>query len=333
MKKLLFVALTTLSLLGMAACGSNQDENAILEDLDHKVCVAGHHEISVNNEWTANAWEFNVDGSNLMTPTSISEVKKLDAAVGKAFAKKKLKSLYKVEIRMGVTAAGWTTNCLKADGKLYSTDGSYTVKAILGHVEDVDGEQVYANDQWIPDPKTGYCESLSPSTLFIPVWQEELDENGLSWANNPVCISGAGIYTFVVAQYKNASAVGKPGFGAALILKEKLDGGQEYTPVKKFAERTWGIIGSMAASNWTTDIPMTISEDKKSFSATVELAEGDEFKVRADAAWGTAYGASAVDTELKSAFDLTGENIKVVTAGTYKISVTDAGKVLINDVK
>lgn len=55
---------------------------------------------------------------------------------------------------------------------------------------------------------------------------------------------------------------------------------------------------------------------------TVELAANTEFKV-ATADWkSVVLGSAAVETELTTAFDLTGDNIKVLTAGTYVLTIS-----------
>ena len=61
---------------------------------------------------------------------------------------------------------------------------------------------------------------------------------------------------------------------------------------------------------------------------TVTLAANDEFKV-ATPDWSTVdLGSSAVQTELTDAFDLSQGNIKVVTAGTYVVTIVE-GKLVI----
>ena len=105
-----------------------------------------------------------------------------------------------------------------SDGKVWERNQGYAVKAII---EDyIEEDDVWSDYQWISDPKTAHLEALTPDTLFVPVWQEKADENGFSWSNDPVCIGKAGVYTIVVAQYKNASSADTPGYGMALILKE-----------------------------------------------------------------------------------------------------------------
>lgn len=48
---------------------------------------------------------------------------------------------------------------------------------------------------------------------------------------------------------------------------------------------SWSIIGSFAASNWSTDINMTYSSSSNSWSGTITTAAGDQFKFRANHAW------------------------------------------------
>ena len=62
-------------------------------------------------------------------------------------------------------------------------------------------------------------------------------------------------------------------------------------------------------------------DDDLNPAITVELAANDEFKV-ATPDWTTVdLGSTAVETELTDAFDLTAGNIKVVTAGTYVVTI------------
>ena len=200
------------------------------------------------------------------------------------------------------------------DGKLYRANGSYAFKVAQCTV-DVDGDnKVYAEDQWISDPKTAYAESLTPATMFMPIWQEEPDEYGFSWASNPVVIGGPGLYTLVIAQYANASSPENPGYGIGLVLKEAKDG-IDYEEVLEYvpADHTYGIVGSFEGSNWGEgeDVAMEAAGDNV-WTGEVELKAGDEFKVRADADWTYSWG------------DASGENLKCEADGTYVVTITFA---------
>lgn len=80
---------------------------------------------------------------------------------------------------------------------------------------------------------------------------------------------------------------------------------------------TWGLIGSFAGSGWGTDAAMTYDAGSNSWSATITLAAGDEFKFRANSDWGLNYGDTGADGSLEGG----GDNIKGVAAGSHKITL------------
>lgn len=87
----------------------------------------------------------------------------------------------------------------------------------------------------------------------------------------------------------------------------------------------WGMIGSMAASDWKTNIEMTEQEDG-TWSLTQEIAEGDKFKFRIGTNWDTQLNAANVTLAagLESNFDLTSDseqNIVCLVGGTYNFVV------------
>lgn len=176
--------------------------------------IAGQQEVLVEGKWTGNAWEAKAE--NEMKAASLADVKAIDKDLYKVLKDKELVGLYIGDVRMGVTSAGWEADAMK-DGEKVKVDGSFAIKAIRATYEEED--KTYLNDQWISDPKTAHAEALTEN-IFMPVWQEEADENGFSWSGNPVCIGEAGTYKFVVAQYKAASAPTTPGFGFGLVLVE-----------------------------------------------------------------------------------------------------------------
>jgi hypothetical protein len=77
----------------------------------------------------------------------------------------------------------------------------------------------------------------------------------------------------------------------------------------------WGVIGSFAASGWSNEVNMTLDPTTKLWSATVTLAVGDEFKVRANGGWDINYGIT------NGKCTAGGDNIKVTTAGTYTVTL------------
>lgn len=48
---------------------------------------------------------------------------------------------------------------------------------------------------------------------------------------------------------------------------------------------TWSLIGSFAASGWSTDVPMTYNASSNTWTGTITVAAGDQFKFRANNDW------------------------------------------------
>ncbi|MBQ6550435.1 MAG: hypothetical protein IJL78_03415 [Lachnospiraceae bacterium] len=315
MKKLLAVLLVMAMVLSAAACGGTGGSSKALADEGHAAWVAhGQYLLSDGTENSWNGKDTELYEKSALTAIKLDDVKAIDEDLYKALSGKEVKYLYKIDLIFGTNDAGWTTDYVN-DGKLFRANGSYAFK-IAQCTVDVDGDnKVYAEDQWISDPKTAHAESLTPATMYMPVWQEEPDEFGLSWASNPVVTGGPGLYTLVIAQYKNASSPEQAGYGIGLVLKEKKDG-LEYEEVLEYvpADHTYGIVGGFAASGWGSDgddVPMEADGENK-WVGEVELAAGDEFKVRADGDWTYSWGD--------------GENNLVAEAdGTYVVTITFDG--------
>ena len=312
MKKLLVLMLAVLMVLSMVACGKKAAKP--LADEGHQAWVAHGQfllEDGSENSWNGKDQELYEKSS--LTAIAVEDVKAINEDLYKALSGKQVKYLYKIDLIFGTNDAGWTTDFLK-DGKLYHANGSYAFK-IAQCTIDVDGDtKIYAEDQWISDPKTAYAESLTPDTMFMPVWQEEPDEYGFSWASNPVVTGGPGLYTLVIAQYTNASDPSNPGFGIGLVQKEAKDG-IAYEEVQEFvpADHTYGIVGSFEGSNWGEgeDVAMASAGDN-AWAGEVELKAGDEFKVRADSDWTYSWGNGE-------------DNFVAEADGTYAVTITFSG--------
>ncbi len=330
MKKSFIATLALLAIAGtVVSCGgeTNSDDK-ILEDSEYS--WVSHGQFLLGDGETVNGWNgksAELYEKSKMEATSLTAVKGISEDVYTALKGKNLKALYKSEVVLGVNDAGWLSNCIK-DNKVYKANGSYCFKVAQCSVNyepsetDPDTQEaVYAEQQWIPDPKTAHCESLTPSTLFMPVWQEAADDHGFSWASNPVCIGGAGKYALIAAQYTTISSATDAGFGIGLVkLEEKTSTVGEYVEVKEYiyTDHTYGVIGSFAASDWGnagSDIAMTASADGKSYSATVTLKANDQLKVRADGSWDYSWGDGG----------LNGGNIKVTEDGDYLVTIKDFG--------
>ena len=330
MKKFLAALLVIAMIFALAACGGAkpaeqsapapaeapaEEAAGPLVDEGHAAWVA--HGQFLLADGTENSWNGKDSAlyeASSLKAISLEDVKAIDEGLYNTLSGKEVKYLYTIDLLFGTNDAGWTTRCIIGD-KLYKANGSYAFKIAQCSV-DKDGDNVvYAEDQWISDPKTAYAESLTPDTVFYPAWQEESDENGFSWADNPAVIGGAGLYTLVIAQYKNVSAAGAPGFGVGLVLKEAKDG-IPYEEILEYIpeDHTYGIIGSFAGSNWGNDgddVAMEAAGDKV-WSGEVELKVGDEFKVRADndSAWTYNWGPAD------------GGNFKAEADGTYVVTIT-----------
>lgn len=338
MKKIIAILLVALMVVSLAACTTTPEpvvdnptdapvvtdapvdettpepepEPVVLADEGHALWTA--HGQYLLPDGTANGWngkDSEVYEAFALTAIALEDVKAINEDVYNALAAKEVKYLYTIDLLFGTNDAGWTTDCL-IGGKMHKANGSYAFK-IAQCTVDVDGDnKVYAEDQWISDPKTAHAESLTPDTLFMPAWQEEADENGFSWASNPVVIGGAGLYTLVIAQYANASSPEAAGYGIALVLKEAKEG-IAYEEILEWvaADHTYGIIGGF--NGWAEDVAMTDNGDG-TWSGEVELTAGTEFKVRADGAWDYSWGDPSTESG----------NCVVNADGTYVVTISFA---------
>ena len=80
-------------------------------------------------------------------------------------------------------------------------------------------------------------------------------------------------------------------------------------PEKRYA---WTVIGSVGNTNWDVDFTMTEEPAGTWTSVEIEMAAGQEFKVRQGLSWTNNYGAEGKKD---------GANIVVDTAGTYKVQL------------
>jgi hypothetical protein len=321
MKKVLVLLLSVLMVLSMAACAKKpeplkDDTHAMWNALGQFLLADGS-----DNGWgdkSAEAYE-----KSALTAIALEDVKAISEDVYNALKDKQVKYLYTIDLLFGTNDVGWTTKCLK-DGKFYEANGSYAFKIGQCSVEAEGDSKVYSVDQWISDPKTAYVEALTPATVFYPVWQEEKDMYGFSWADNPVIIGGAGLYTIIVAQYSNASSAGNPGYGVAAVLKEAKSG-LEYKELDLFipADHTFGVVGDMTGWADNADIAMEKGEGN-TWSAIVDITPEQGWKVRADGTWANNWADIAGDN-----LTVVDNNIHVAEAGTYKVTISFDGGVKI----
>lgn len=332
-KKLLTGLLAVTCMVSLASCGNKP----LVDEEHHSWVIHGDNEIKdAEGNWVENAW--NGKSSDLykasaMTAVSIKDVKAVSEDVAAKLEAKEVKHLYMGEVRLGTrNITNWSVNVQKPDGSLWNRNASYVFKvAIIDYIEEDDN---YSEFEWISNPKTAHVESLTPETLFYPVWQEQPDANGFSWGSNPACIGDAGVYTVIVAQYAEASAPGVPGYGAALVLKEKATPASEdvkiETPFADLSKANIGIIGGFADNNWASDVAKLTYSDGK-LVGTVTVAEGTSFKFRANDAWDTSWGFASLATNAD--FENDSGNIKAKVAGTYNVEMTIAATGLSASIK
>ena len=326
-KRIFLVALASLAVVGMTSCGYDKK---VRVDSEAKWVMFVIYLLSDGE--TVNGWNNKSNElyeASKMTATSVAEVAEYAQEVADVLKGKSIKYLYAGEAVFGLNDAGWTTNFLLGED-LYQANGSYAFK-VARCLYDA-AEDVYAEDQWIPDPKTANVESLTPDTYFVPVWQETPDRFGFSWGSNPVVIGGAGKYKMIVAQYTDVSAAGVPGYGIAAVKLEdgaENEKAQKYVKLEEFkpADHTFGVIGSFAASNWGgagSDVAMTASADGKSYSAEVALKAGDAFKVRADndTKWKFSWAPSKA---VEGVITLKDGNAVAAVDGTYIVTISNFG--------
>ncbi len=311
-KNLLVAALAMAAAVGCVGCGSKYDAT-VKADPEYQWCIHGPVVLAdgeTQNGWNGKAKE--LYEASKMTATSVEEISKVSTEVADVLAKKNIKYLYTEVIWAGIKDAGWSTNFKGTDGKIYKANASYAFKAATLSYDEA--EEVYSEQQWIHDAKTAHVESLTPSTYFSPVWQEAADEDGFSWASNPVITGGAGKYQIVVAQYTEVSSATVPGYGIAAIKLEAAaeDKALPYEEVVKFvpADHTYGLIGSATSTGWDSDTDMVASADGKSWSITAQLTGGNAIKVRADDKWDYSWGNDE------------GKDITIEEDGSYTVTIT-----------
>lgn len=178
--------------------------------------------------------------TNTMTAASIKDISLYSTSVADYLTAKN--TLYAKNDKDGIKALFLIENyelnnqplneslapALVPDGKggttLVALNQGYALKCIRAYYDDID--KTYINDRWISDPKFAHAETLTPDTLFMPKWVEipaKGEEHLGKWDDNPVCISGPGLYTVVIVEYNVVGNATTPGFGIALFKTKELD--------------------------------------------------------------------------------------------------------------
>jgi hypothetical protein len=103
-----------------------------------------------------------------------------------------------------------------------------------------------------------------------------------------------------------------PGAGFYLITANTNDNTWSAT------KTTWSMIGSFAASGWSTDIPMTYNAGDRRWEGQITTADGDQFKFRANNDWGLNYGDNGEGKLEKDGSNI-GDKSGPIPAGTHTI--------------
>ncbi|MDE6282756.1 MAG: hypothetical protein K2L97_02070 [Muribaculaceae bacterium] len=88
----------------------------------------------------------------------------------------------------------------------------------------------------------------------------------------------------------------------------------ELTPITRV-----GVIGSFAGSGWGSDVEMTTTDGGITYTATITLAVGDQWKIRFNDAWDYSLGGEPGNP---SHAVLDGDNYSAAEAGTFLITLT-----------
>ena len=311
-----------------ASSPAEKYSSTVLANTENTYVLHGQHMVGdLVNGWNGKSED--LYKATTMTATSFAGISEISTEVADLLLTKDVKYLYTIEATFGVNDANWGDGSPFAmiDGKRYQVNGSYAFKVTEVSYDAED--EVYAELKWLPDPHKYHVESLTADTLFMPRWTEEVDENGFSWGNNPVCIGGAGTYKVIFAEYNTVSTSENAGYGVALVKTAEGVAATEnvqidYTEPEPApepeawvaADHTYGLIGTF--NSWGGDVAMT--ENNGVWSAEYTFEANAKFKVRADGAWDVSWGAEAVVEP--AAMKGTGD-IVVAEAGTYNITISN----------
>ncbi|OIR08397.1 hypothetical protein GALL_95650 [mine drainage metagenome] len=175
---------------------------------------------------------------------------------------------------------------------------------------------------WVPGDYQGWSPATAP-TLGSP----KNDGNYEGYVNIPA----GGTYQFKFAKTPDwSNALGDGGGGTLSGSGGNLTvpAGGYYRLIANTTANTWSaqattwsLIGSFAASGWSTDVDMTF--DGTAWVGTITTAAGDQFKFRANHDWGTNLGETGGKGSLWYNGDNIGDASKnfAVPAGTHTIKL------------
>lgn len=318
-KKLLSVVLSAACVLALAACGGGNSDSKVLADADHAAyCLAGPSQSKVGG--VSLDWAYTEAG--VMTASSRNDLKEVSQDLYDGLKDVSLSSLYIAkDVSISTAKADYTKLGYKADGGLICADGSLTLKTASINYDA--GDDVYSVDEWMPSAEK-HGESLTPSMYWVPGHSDVKDANGLDHNSDPIVLGGAGVYTIVLARYATVNEGGS-FFGIGLIQQTADASGEQVKAVTPVTVSSLGLIGSFEGSGWSTEVALT--KGASSYTGSLELVAGDQFKVRANNSWDYSWGYSAVSTVAEGVIVENGGNIAAVKSGTYSIEVVAPAEV------
>lgn len=229
------------------------------------------------------------------------------------------------KVTVDVTAAGWE-NCNAWAWNLEDTSINYTTDAegnaawpgVALETEEIDGKTYFV---WTA------AKELEGSTIGFIASGAAGETSGQTIDLHITLDSGKGVA--IVLTETNADGKWLATINGETAEEPEQEPVEE--PVVVLADHTWGVIG---VNNWDADnFEMTVSGNTA--TATFDAGENAEFKVRANGAWDVNYGYNPAEGEPElapvdgSEFFATfnGNNIKVVEAGNYTLTLTIDGEI------
>lgn len=340
-KKLLTLVLAGMA-LGLVACGetpttveptsdpepttveptseADPDDDILALDTYDAMNVAGEFQCHNGELMAKAAWGY--AEHSVMEAASFNMVKAINGVDGgegqalyTALKERSVKGLYIFEgIEVGSEAAQAEAGSWQATAKIndefVKLNSSYALK-VIGCEYDAEDDTWTAN--WLID-KGSYAEPLNGQIDLSFPHAEEKDEGDRDWTANPVIINGAGIYTVVYAEYDGL--VGDCHCGLAVVKTTAL---QE--PVHEaYAVENVSLIGAFDEHNWDFDEDFTPDNEGK-WALNIELAAGDQVKVRINHDWAYSYGIGAL-TEETTSFSDAGGNFEVLEGGLFHFEIS-----------
>lgn len=193
--------------------------------------------------------------ANKMTEITVEELdpslrEKLDST-------REIFGIYKFEGRKFTVGAGYTKPAVKDDEPI-TLDGGFSFKVVHAFYDEEDGNMI--PQQWNPGPGASHVENLTPDTVFMPKWVEtpaKGEEYLGAWNDDPLVISGSGIYTVYFIDYVGPNSAEVAKYAVALIKTEALE--EPKTTAELIVEEHAGLVaGTVETKTEFADIKAVV---------------------------------------------------------------------------